>query len=109
MSKHLKGAFKDKKTLEKFGYSVLGYMGALIWNMDIFRRTKFTLDITSYFGYSAMFSNLRLLFSGTQLTSDITSKILIVLKKNIGGIILKKPKFRRKVRILKQSYNDGKC
>ena len=37
-------------------------------------RTQFTSDITSKFGYSAIFSNLRFIRSKKQFTSDITSK-----------------------------------
>ena len=36
------------------------------------------------------FSNLGLLFCGTQLTSEIMSKVLILLKKNLPGFILPK-------------------
>ena len=52
----------------------------------------------SNFGYSVLVqtpvSNLRLLLGKTQ---DITSKFRIVLEKNIGRYILRKPNFRRKI------------
>ena len=65
-----KSGFRARKTLQKLGSSVLGQT-------------------------AGFFSNLRFLFSKTQLTSDITSRIRIVLK-TIIGCILRNPDFRRK-------------
>ena len=76
------GAFRDRKTLQKFENRVLGHMGVLFLNLGL-PPNKTRQKI----GYSAIFLNLDLLFSGTQ-RSDITSKILIVLKKINGGYIM---------------------
>ena len=78
---HPKEAFCAGKTLQKFGYSG--------WDKC-----------------EHLFSNLRLLLSETEYTSEITSKIRIkrftpditfkfrILKKNIGGYVLRKPNVR---------------
>ena len=58
VSKHRRGAFHARKTLQKFGYSVLKQKRAL-------------------------FSILHLLLSKTQITSDITSNVRI-LRQNLG-------------------------
>ena len=72
VSKHPKGAFRARKMLEMFEYSVLGNTRALFSNLGLLlSQTQFALDITSKIGYSAIFSNLDLFFSGMQLTSDI--------------------------------------
>ena len=75
---HPMEAFRAGKTLQKFGYS-------------------------SWDKCEHLFSNLRLLLSETENTSEITSKIRIkrftpditfkfriILKKNIGGYVLRK-------------------
>ena len=71
------GRFRARKTLQKFRYSVLGHMGALVSN--------------------------HCLLSTTQFTSVITSKIQIVLK-IYRWIYIEKANFRPKTRILKQSH-----
>ena len=48
-------------------------------------------DIACWEIWERSFPNLRLLLSKTQCSLDITSKIRIVLKKNIGGYLLRKP------------------
>ena len=64
-------------------------------------RERFrSANIACWDKWKRMFSNLRLLLSKTQFTSDITSKTRIVSKENIHGYILKKPKIRQKMRIL---------
>ena len=52
VSKRLKGVFRARKKFQKIGYSALGHRGAL-------------------------FSNIGLILSKTQLTSDLPSKVRI--------------------------------
>ena len=81
VSKHPKGAFRARKTLWKFGYSVLGHMGALFSNRGLLRKRKqFTWVIASKFGYSVLRQMGAIIFEPTppaqwkQITSDIASQ-----------------------------------
>ena len=57
------------------------------------RKTVRSSDIASWDEMGALAFETRFLLSKTQYSSDITSDIRIVLKKIIGGYILKKPLF----------------
>ena len=70
------------KRLQKFEYSVLGHMGALFQTSTFPLVKRKTSYITSKIGYSALISILCFLLSKTQFTSDITSKVRILLKTN---------------------------
>ena len=66
---HRKAAFRDRKTLQKFGYSVLEQLGALVFELPPHPwLLQYSSDITSKFRIQL-------------LTSDSQSKFRIILKK----------------------------
>ena len=79
---HPKEAFRAGKTLQKFGYSGWDKCEHLFSNLRLLlRETEYTLEITSKTWIK-------------RFTPDITFKIRIVLKKNTGGYVLRKPNVR---------------
>ena len=131
VSKHRRSAFHARKTLHNFQFTVLRQMRGLFWS---YASSSVKRKLLAFDGYNvrssdiaccdkweSLFSNVRLLFSKTQYCSDTTSNIkysdlLRILYQNFGqfwininGYILRKPVFRRKMRISKQSHSAEKC
>ena len=121
-SKHQKDA---RKTLQKFGYSVLKQIRALLESYGsssvkrkvlLMQPQKFERsDIACWDKWDRLFPNIRFLLSKMQYSSDITLKIRRfstifwnlhlqnldrIEKKLFGRYILKKPNIRQKKRIL---------
>ena len=91
-SKYLKRAFRALKMLKKFGYSVLGQMGALSPNRSLFLgNTKFTWDITLKFGHSEIISNLRFLLRKCNLVRIWRQKFRYSVLGRIGAIVFEPP------------------